>query len=255
MNALDKLKADRQMQKAVHFHAWYPLLEKAGLKQPKSHIINPSVMSLIHHIALDVETMKEPYKKHLKDLLLEWCSMWLLDAKEWLGFDSLFFKLDTYSDKHNLKKTFVETHRDLYERILDSFNNAALNGVAGNPVSLVFREPLNLKGLALLEDSTLPICVERRAFWKGGKVEKVIPYWPADAFHADEGELEDIKAYLSELDAVAHEAILPEVEKAGKALEALHPNWSIDFALDADGEWWLIDCAPAEMSWGNTPNE
>jgi hypothetical protein len=43
--------------------------------------------------------------------------------------------------------------------------------------------------------------------------------------------------------------------KAGKALEALHPNWSIDFALDADGGWWLIDCAPAEMSWGNTPNE
>jgi hypothetical protein len=251
MYNMDKVK----MQKAVHFHAWYPLLEQSGLKQPKSHIIRPCVMSLLHHIALDVETMKEPYQRDLEFLLRSWCGEWLDQATKALGDQPLFFKLDTYSDKHNLKKTFVETRSDLYERILDSFYNAALNGVASSPVSLVFREPLNLKGLALLEDSTLPICVERRAFWKDGKIEKIIPYWPAEAFHADGGELEDIKAYLSELDAVAHEAILPEVEKAGKALEALHPNWSIDFALDADGQWWLIDCAPAEMSWGNTPNK
>lgn len=247
---LEQKKKRYAMENAVRFKSWYTLLEKACVKQPKSHTVEPDVMEFIHHIALDIHTTKEPYKTHLKDLLLKWCEIWLLDAKECLGFDSLFFKLDTYSDKHHMGTTFISNPEDLCERIIDCFYNGTLAGVATNPKSLVFREPLDLKGLALLEDSTLPITVERRAFWVNGKVDKVIPYWPLDAFTGEDEPPVDVIDYLNELNAVSHDAILPEVDKAGKALEASHPNWSIDFALDAHGEWWLIDCAPAEMSWG-----
>lgn len=248
--SLDELKKRTDMRKAVYFNSWYPLLAKAGLKQPNSHAIDPDVMELVQHIALVIDTTKEPYKSHLKGLLLVWCNIWLDEARQALGCLFPFFKLDTYSDKHHLSKTFVETPEDLYERVIDCFYNGELAGVSIDPKSLVFREPLEIKGLALLEDSVLPIAVERRAFWVDGKIDKVIPYWPVDAFNAEGDELNDVEAYLNELNTVPHDAILPDVEKAGKALEALHPNWSIDFALDAHGEWWLIDCAPAEMSWG-----
>lgn len=250
MMSLEELKKRTDMRKAVHFTSWYPLLEKAGLKQPKSYAIKPDVMEFVRHISFSIDTTKEPYKSDLRATLLQWCWRWINEAKQALKHDSLFFKLDTYSDKHHMSKTFVETHEDLYERIIDCFYNGELAGVATSPKSLVFREPLDIKGMALLEDSTLPITVERRAFWVDGKIQKVIPYWPLDAFTGEAETPVDIIAYLKELNAVSHDAILPEVEKAGKALENLHPDWSIDFALDAHGEWWLIDCAPVEMSWG-----
>jgi hypothetical protein len=250
MMSLEKMKQRQTMENALRFKSWYPLLQKAGLKQPKSHTIEPDMMGLLHHIALDIHTTKERYKEDLEFLVRSWCGEWLDEAVKELGDQPLFFKLDTYSDKHHLDKVFIETHRELYARIIQCFCNGELQGVATRPASLVFREPLDIKGLVLLDDSVLPIAVERRAFWVDGKIEKVIPYWPLDAFDAQGDELKDIHDYLVGLNAVSHEAILPEVEKAGKALEALHPNWSIDFALDASGEWWLIDCAPAEMSWG-----
>ena len=36
---------------------------------------------------------------------------------------------------------------------------------------------------------------------------------------------------------------------AGMVGAVLNDSWSIDFAKDSEGRWWLIDMALAEQSW------
>jgi hypothetical protein len=72
-------------------------------------------------------------------------------------------------------------------------------------------------------------------------------YWPHEAIiDADDDTWPVLLEVLSAQEPPPGLALA--AVRAANVLTA-SPEWSIDFAEDADGAWWLIDCATAETSW------
>ena len=94
-----------------------------------------------------------------------------------------------------------------------------------------------------------PIAREWRYFVRDDKVVCRHFYWTEDAMRFHGAEPPKWKEALTEL-----EQYEPPPELATRAEEAgavcVHYNfWSVDFAQDKQGAWWLIDMATGERSW------
>jgi hypothetical protein len=97
--------------------------------------------------------------------------------------------------------------------------------------------------------SGLPISREWRLFADGEHVICLHPYWPAQALANYVRGVPDWREKLAEL----HRVPLNIIELGGMAVRAAKVcgggAWSVDFAQDRAGKWWLIDMAVAKASW------
>lgn len=98
-----------------------------------------------------------------------------------------------------------------------------------------------------------PVAREWRVFASPGRVHCSHPYWPEEAirFHGLAGESEpvDWREKLRRLyEDPPPDAQLNSLAVLAATLLKRAPAWSVDFARDAKGAWWLIDCAPAVRS-------
>lgn len=96
----------------------------------------------------------------------------------------------------------------------------------------------------------LPIAREFRFFADGFEVKCLHPYWPESAIkfwkgNAPEGWQDQLKKH--------HETPKEIEELKRMAIEATKllggGEWSVDFAQDVNGKWWLIDMATAKESY------
>lgn len=242
MNPIEIMQAAHAKQESLLMENWYPILEKEGLPQPKTTFFElpnfwPAYIEdgCINGWQDLSETIKKAVWKRL-------CKQIRRD----FGYSPVFFKTSTYSNKHYIKTLRRPGIEDIVTMYYDGIGVGAIPSLGFR--FLAIREFIEIEGKPLLEGSVLPIGVERRIFLKDGQVTKVLPYWPKEAFKTD------ITAYLEKLNAVpTPEWVLEMAAKAGQALTKEWPSiteWSVDFALDKNGKWWLIDTALAEKSWG-----
>lgn len=120
------------------------------------------------------------------------------------------------------------------------------------PKAILVREFLSLES-KFTAFSGLPVNREFRFFSDGLNVLCAHPYWPAEAIedHVDARKFPDWRKDLEKL----HVPPSPQEMYllVGMALSVVreigHDRWSVDFAQDTSGKWWLIDMAVMEDSY------
>lgn len=226
---------------------WFPKIEVAGLPVPRTIFVPYS-----HHEMLSIfdgeDTPERPR-------LMAACE----EALSIVGYPA-FIRSDLTSAKHSGPKCYkVTTPEELPSRVIGTIedNEMKLWTERHGAKAIMVREFLELDA-AFSCFADLPIAREWRFFADPERVLCWHPYWPEfslmDSFYRGEPEgWRDIladhhtePACMDELRALAIRAA--SVQDGGV--------WSVDFARDRTGKWWLIDMATMQDSfhWEGCPN-
>lgn len=170
------------------------------------------------------------------------------EAAEKIGYP-VFIRTDLSSAKHAGPKAYKADSMDdvvgVFARTVE--DSEMKFWTAQPPEAIMVRQFLELHH-TFTAFRGLPIAREFRFFANGKRVLCSHPYWPADALedHCDaegwQDKLVDLCLTPSNYSELWCAAIVAADACGGDA-------WSVDFAMDRDGGWYLIDMARMEDSW------
>lgn len=224
---------------------WLPVITDAGLPVPRTVIVPYSHRECVS--IFDGEASVE--FSRLSDAVMS--------AAREVGFPA-FIRTDLSSAKHSGPSAYrieQDGHNEPIARTMED-NELKFWIERYGPSAFLVREflPLEAKFEAF---SGLPVNREFRVFSAGLHDLCIHPYWPHDAVdgHVNEGKYPNWREDLSLLhqlpddesdmiQRLAREAVLA-ICRAEKRIEF----WSVDFAQDVNGNWWLIDMATAADSY------
>jgi len=218
---------------------WFPPIERAGLPVPRTEFVEYDPYSLFP--LLDGQPIGDfPMGK-----LEEACGR--------VGYPC-FLRTDLASAKHEGLGSFKVTGPDdLPRAVFSTFESNCLKDLAPFTRAFMVREWIGIPA-AFTAFGGLAIGVEWRFFAGQDGVRCHHFYWPAEAFRYSferGGGPADWQERLDHLRTEPSPATLGRLEEM--ALDAVRAvgahEWSIDFALDDAGRYWLIDMARAETSW------
>lgn len=188
-----------------------------------------------------------------------------VDAAEEIGYPA-FLRTDQKSVKHAGPGAYRAEEPDDIPTILAVLTDFHAKSHR-HPSALMVREFVEINALFRAFDG-LPIGREFRVFATPDEVCCDHFYWPAEAIADGRGtpttmdreetlsdtewrdRLDDLSSIESDQRSVFHNASLRAVESLNEPDRIPDDTaWSLDFAQDRDGDWWLIDVAIAEDSW------
>ena len=213
---------------------WFPAILAAGLPVPRTEMI------LFNHE-----------------------SLWpVLDGKEAQGFPMeqlkrscldigypVFLRTDLSSAKHDGPISYrAKSEEDLWRCVVRTFEDNAIKDIACFTRAFMVREFLDLPA-PFTAFRGHPIAREWRLFASQSQVVCEHFYWPEEAFEGGWASVKEWREMLKGLSSPPPE--LNELrEMALQATQAIgQGEWSVDFAQDRAGKWWLIDMAVARKSW------
>ena len=214
---------------------WFPLVKELPIPQPRTEIV----------------LSKDDWWKYLDgERLPEQDIKTLKEAIKRMGYP-VFIRTDLASGKHRyLHSSYVDSEDKVIQNLFGLIEQNALRDLWFN--TIVVREFIHLDWKFKAFDG-LPIASERRYFIKDGEVTCRHPYWILDAirFYGKEKQWEDTtwKKWLQELNTESEVEIKILTNYAEMVASVLDGAWSVDFARDRDGKYWLIDMALSEQSW------
>lgn len=165
----------------------------------------------------------------------------------------VFIRSDLTSAKHSGLDAVRATDADDVKPVVETIVRDCVHK-SMQPAAFLVREWVDIEHAFTAFDG-LPIGTEFRVFAGPDDILCHHYYWPADAIRDANVPDETWRAAREEL---ADVSLPPAVRVAATSAasranrhDALDPLevWSIDFARDADGQWWLIDMALAAESW------
>jgi len=217
---------------------WLPKIEALGSPTPKTIIVPYNQNEFVAF--LEGEGKPETFEPTVEAVK---------KACESIGYPC-FFRTDLASAKHggpdsylinggyNIKKVIARTVED---------NEIKFWPTAEPPVAFLIRKFLFLDA-SFKAFHNFPIGREWRLFANSEKLICFHPYWPKETikFYGKEPkywekQLADHHSKPSKFKDLEDMAI--------QAARACGGEWSIDFAMDRLGKWWLIDMAIMEDSW------
>lgn len=217
---------------------WYPRLQTVdGLNLPKTVWVGlqPDVIEegTIHeHYWADYDTQD------------------VRDAVQSVGGPPAFLRTDQASDIYDME------HSSKIHSVSTKEIESSVGGVIGFNAtraevpfsSLVVREWLDIEHFFTAWDGK-KIGVEIRTFVSNGRVESWCFDWPKKHIQPDTDEWEDLYQKTQEKAESKVEEILPLANRvAERFADAGSGEWSVDFVLTTDGEWYCTDMAPKRMS-------
>lgn len=226
---------------------WLPFIEKAGLPVPRTIVVPYSHRDCA--AIFDGEESKE------FERLVAAVGVAAAD----IGFPS-FIRTDLSSAKHCGTKAFrINNHLEVGNPVSRTLEDNEMKFwlERHGPTAFLVREYLDLPA-PFTAFGGLPVSREFRFFADGEHVICRHPYWPA----------ESVKEYIDGTvpgdwaeQLAAMQQLPDDVDVlAGMAVTAASAcggdRWSVDFAQDRSGKWWLIDMARMESSyhWPGCPN-
>lgn len=216
---------------------WLPKVEELGIRSPKTRVITYS-----HHDLVGV--LEGEKSSHTIISLLASIG----DACLEIGYPC-FLRTDLASAKHSGPSSYLITNiqsiqRILYRTVEDSEMKFWLTFP---PEALLVRQFLKLDASFSAFDG-LPIAREWRLFSDGEKILCAHPYWPKETIKFKGKPPKYWKKQLA--DHHVRPSKFNDLKKiAIRIARACEGRWSIDFAMDIYGIWWLIDMATMEDSW------
>jgi hypothetical protein len=214
---------------------WLPPIVAAGLPVPRTEIVKFSPSAL--YPILDGQ---EPEAEFSIDSIHDACRR--------IGYPA-FLRTDLSSAKHDGPRAYrVATEKDLWRCVYLSFESNALKDLACQNHAFLVRQFITIPSV-FTAFSGLPIGREWRIFASQESVLCEHFYWPQEAFERCPGLPETWKDDLNQI-AEMSDGIEDLKQMALRAAQAVgHGSWSVDFAQDDAGKWWLIDMALAGASW------
>jgi len=193
------------------------------------------------------------------DELFEACLEKIKAVAEEIGYP-VFIRTDMASDKFGWEKTaYVRNESDLQSHIMMTLEFNEMAGILGlNYKAIVIREFLELDWRFKAFRGKMPVAKERRYFVKDGEVICHHPYWFKEAIqqaHKHDGTTSKYLGYfphdlpntwekmLKNLNLECREEVLILSDYAKTVSRSVEGYWSVDFACDRDGKWYLIDMA------------
>lgn len=170
------------------------------------------------------------------------------EAANKIGYP-LFLRSDQGSAKHDyMRSCHVAGEGELLGHLARLFEWHLMRNLW--PQAIVFRELLELNA-PFKAFHGLPIAKERRYFVDDGKVMCHHPYWPQDAIEEYSGH--DLptnwQAMLSEISIEDDGEVACLTRMAEAFAENVPGFYSVDFAQEIGGKWYMIDAARGELSW------
>jgi hypothetical protein len=177
------------------------------------------------------------------------------DAGDQLGWP-VFIRSDLASAKHGGPECYLAQSADDVSRVLSRTaedSEMKFWTERAGPKAFVVRKFLKLNAM-FTAFHAFPVAREFRFFATPAEVLCTHPYWPEETikFSRDAPEPEGWRIAL----ALLHEQPCEDAwtRLHGMAIMAaglcdIAPAWSVDFAQDEAGAWWLIDTAIMQKSW------
>lgn len=218
---------------------WLPLIEKAGLPSPRTIIVGYDHPALVGMIEGETDYSAWPQ-------IVE--TIW--EAVQVVG-PPAFVRTDLASAKHDGPTSYKVIDKDgLVEALSWTCQDNEIKFWMQGPTPQAFlvRRWLNLPA-PFVGFRGHPIAREWRIF--ASQADGVVCshfYWPEDALE-DHVESEGWQVARDQMESERYPVeLLGMAHTAARVCDAVS-NWSVDFAADDEGRWWLIDMAPAELSW------
>lgn len=218
---------------------WYPKIE-GKIPTPKTEIypITPEEFwKMVGLLDGDEEGMAE-YERLKNEI----------EARTELTYP-LFLRSDQGSAKHNYLETCYVPEKDcLLQHLVGLIEWHLCRDLF--PQAIVLRELLDLEAPFKAFDG-LPIAKERRWFVDEEKIMCFHPYWPEDAiqFYEPTKPLPGWPVFLGAINIMDDEEVRQLAYYAEIFRKAVPGFYSVDFAQDRQGKWWLIDAARGELSY------
>lgn len=175
------------------------------------------------------------------------------DAADVVGWP-VFVRTDLASAKHHgIASVRAESPEDLQAVVVKTLDYTIMKDLL--PSALLFRDWIDIDAKFTAFDG-LPMGREFRVFADSDEAYCTHYYWPkesieetapSDPIWHEEHEILENSPRPPWMDAAARSAAFEA--NFDTPLEDLDPAWSVDFAQDTDGEWWLIDMAIGVDSW------
>jgi len=214
---------------------WFPMLAATGVPVPKTEIIAGAPADLLTVLDGKPVTGFDGFIARVRT------------AAERLGYPA-FLRSGHLSGKHGWRRTcYLENGDRLASHVVAIVEAAAMADLFGLPLDVwAVRQFLPLAiGFHAFEG--LPIARERRYFIANGAVCCHHAYWPVDAIRQP-----DAKDWRKRLFALNAESVaeVQHLSDLSMRVAAVFPGaWSLDWAQDVTGIWWVIDMAPAAQSY------
>lgn len=169
-----------------------------------------------------------------------------------------FIRTGYTSGKHNAKMTCMlerpsKLSAHIYSLVLETATHDLSFGNWAVRERLPFGDPY-----AFIAFNGLPIRRERRYFFRDGKVEYHLPYWPSAVFEAPRyfgvGLPDNWKHLLKGVNRQHANEIEELTTRTEQVAEHFDGWWSVDWIHTARG-WVAIDMARGEDSWGREYNK
>lgn len=221
---------------------WFPPLEQAGLRVPKTKIVK--------------------YESPFDDLVD------VLDGREPHGFAALLDALATAGDELESWPCFLRTgHTSGKHSWNDCCYVEEAAALPAHVCSLVEESHMGIPSLPtdtwvvreLIPTAPLfrcqgyrgfPVVREFRLFVRDASVEHMQPYWPEasieDYGHPDNSDWRELLRSAGTIKPSDWRLIRTEALAAVAVVGGGY--WSVDFLNDSDGGWWLIDMAEGDRS-------
>jgi hypothetical protein len=233
----EDLKAARENTQFNSAHYWLPLIVKAGLPIPYTIGVG------YDHGAFGMAIEGRPNKgsKRTVSLVGEACSK--------IGYPC-FIRTDLGSAKHTGPKAYLVREEKEIRSVLSWLiqDQEIKFWLTGLPSIILVRQFLDLDS-SFCAFGGLPISREWRFFANPRGLICGHPYWPEGALTFMDKKPRGWKKILK----AHHKPPTCWKELVGMAIKAAtackRDAWSIDFAMDKQGKWWLIDMALMEDSW------
>jgi len=223
---------------------WYPATETIaqeydGLQVPETQVVEFDFMD-----CLGVLDGERPAALPTEDLAA---------AVDAVG-DRAFIRTDLTSAKHSGLRAIQATTPTDAERVASwLIGSAAQKSMF--PAAFLIREWVDIESQFTAFDG-LPIGVEYRVFSTPDEHLCTHYYWPEESLEDADPSSSMWRTLRKDIEAVRTPPWLGAAAR-GVAFEADFQHgiddperaWSVDFARDIDGGWWLIDMALADESW------
>jgi hypothetical protein len=223
---------------------WWSRVQDCGVPMPRTAVV-PLGEDLVFSNVLRAKRTEADVRR-LEDFLRR-CEA----AATEVGYP-IFVRTGSMSGKHAGPMMYRARNLEELAMCVQALVQATLS-VDGVPfTSLMLRQWLDLEGgfhaFGPLGGDGHLIAREFRAFAGPGYETRVDAYWPINAMQFNGPEPDGWREILSKQNQLSPAEESHLKAQAEHIVSCLDGAWSIDFAQGRNGQWYFVDCAPAEMS-------
>jgi hypothetical protein len=222
---------------------WLPHVERLGIPSPRTIVVVEPEPGFLNELFFVYEEHHDPppgTERFIGDVVA---------AADAVGYPA-FVRTDLCSAKQEWSDScFVRSRAAVMPHTLALIEFGMNADMLGLPHTAIAARQYLALDAPFLAYRGLPIAAERRYFVRDGKVCCHHPYWEREAVAQGYPRCPEWEWHLARLNREDEDEIAMLSGFATAVGAALGGFWSIDFARDAAGLWWLIDMAVGGESW------